>query len=71
MRPGQVISNKKLVRAFSVGNMGGMLPNYPREFIGHGLGLNANKNQPWFIAAYVAAAGVISAICVVAMKRVP
>jgi hypothetical protein len=33
--------------------------------------LQANKNQSWFIAAYVAAAGVISAICVVAMKRVP
>jgi MFS transporter, MHS family, shikimate and dehydroshikimate transport protein len=33
--------------------------------------LQANNNQPWFIAAYVAAAGVISAICVAAMKRVP
>jgi hypothetical protein len=33
--------------------------------------LQANKNQSWFIAAYVAAAGVISAICVVAMKGVP
>jgi len=33
--------------------------------------LHANNNQPWFIAAYVAAAGVISAICVALMKRVP
>src|SRR6185312_1726321 len=33
--------------------------------------LHANGNQPWYIAAYVAAAGVISAICVAAMKRVP
>jgi MFS family permease len=33
--------------------------------------LHANDNQPWLIAAYVAAAGIISAICVAAMKRVP
>ena len=33
--------------------------------------LQANNHQPWFIAVYVAAAGVISAICVAAMKRVP
>lgn len=33
--------------------------------------LQANNNQPWLIATYVAAAGVISAICVAAMKRVP
>ncbi|HVV61071.1 MAG TPA: MFS transporter [Pseudolabrys sp.] len=33
--------------------------------------LHANNNQPWLIAGYVAAAGVISAICVAAMKRVP
>jgi MFS family permease len=33
--------------------------------------LAANNNQPWYVAAYVAAAGVISAICVAAMKRVP
>jgi MFS family permease len=33
--------------------------------------LEANSNQPWYIATYVAAAGVISAICVAAMKRVP
>lgn len=33
--------------------------------------LAANNNQPWLIAAYVSAAGVISAICAAAMKRVP
>jgi MFS family permease len=33
--------------------------------------LQANGNQPWLIASYVAAAGVISAICVALMKRVP
>ena len=33
--------------------------------------LQANNNQPWLIAAYVSAAGVISAICAAAMKRVP
>jgi MFS family permease len=33
--------------------------------------LQANNNQPWLIAAYVSAAGIISAICVAAMKRVP
>ncbi len=33
--------------------------------------LHANDNQPWLIAAYVAAAGIISAICASAMKRVP
>jgi MFS family permease len=33
--------------------------------------LHANNNQPWLIATYVAAAGIISAICVAAMKRVP
>jgi MFS family permease len=33
--------------------------------------LEANGNEPWLIAAYVAAAGVISAICAGAMKRVP
>lgn len=33
--------------------------------------LQANDNQPWYIAGYVAAAGVISAICAAAMKRVP
>lgn len=33
--------------------------------------LQANNNQPWLIAAYVAAAGVISAICASLMKRVP
>jgi len=33
--------------------------------------LQANNNQPWLIAAYVSAAGVISAICAALMKRVP
>jgi MFS transporter, MHS family, shikimate and dehydroshikimate transport protein len=33
--------------------------------------LAANNNQPWYVAAYVAVAGIISAICVAAMKRVP
>jgi MHS family shikimate/dehydroshikimate transporter-like MFS transporter len=33
--------------------------------------LQANNNQPWLIAAYVSAAGIISAICAAAMKRVP
>lgn len=33
--------------------------------------LQANGNQPWFIATYVAAAGIISAMCAAAMKRVP
>jgi MFS family permease len=33
--------------------------------------LHANDNQPWLVASYVAAAGVISAICVALMKRVP
>lgn len=33
--------------------------------------LQANDNQPWLIATYVSAAGIISAICVAAMKRVP
>jgi MFS family permease len=33
--------------------------------------LEANNNQPWLIAAYVSAAGVISAICAACMKRVP
>jgi MHS family shikimate/dehydroshikimate transporter-like MFS transporter len=33
--------------------------------------LQANNNQPWFIATYVSAAGVISAICAALMKRVP
>jgi MFS family permease len=33
--------------------------------------LQANNNQPWLIAAYVSAAGVISAICASLMKRVP
>lgn len=33
--------------------------------------VHANNDQPWFIATYVAAAGVISAICAAAMKRVP
>ena len=33
--------------------------------------LQANHNQPWWIATYVSAAGVISAICAALMKRVP
>ena len=33
--------------------------------------LQANNNQPWLIATYVSAAGVISAICAALMKRVP
>lgn len=33
--------------------------------------LQANGNQPWFIATYVAVAGIISAMCAAAMKRVP
>lgn len=33
--------------------------------------LHANDNQPWLVAGYVAAAGVISAICVSLMRRVP
>jgi MHS family shikimate/dehydroshikimate transporter-like MFS transporter len=33
--------------------------------------LQANDNQPWLLAAYVSAAGVISAICAALMKRVP
>jgi MFS transporter, MHS family, shikimate and dehydroshikimate transport protein len=33
--------------------------------------LQANHNQPWFIATYVSAAGVISANCAILMKRVP
>lgn len=33
--------------------------------------LHANGDRLWLIAAYVAAAGVISAICASAMKRVP
>jgi MHS family shikimate/dehydroshikimate transporter-like MFS transporter len=33
--------------------------------------LQANNNEPWLIAAYVSAAGVISAICAAAMNRVP
>jgi MFS family permease len=33
--------------------------------------LQANNNQPWLIAAYVSAAGVISAVCASLMKRVP
>jgi MHS family shikimate/dehydroshikimate transporter-like MFS transporter len=33
--------------------------------------LHANGDQPWLVAAYVAAAGVISAICVALMRRVP
>jgi MFS transporter, MHS family, shikimate and dehydroshikimate transport protein len=33
--------------------------------------LRANDNRPWLIAAYVAAAGVISAGCAALMKRVP
>ena len=33
--------------------------------------LHANGDQPWLVAAYVAAAGVISAICASLMRRVP
>lgn len=33
--------------------------------------LHANDNRPWLLAAYVAVAGVVSAICAGAMKRVP
>jgi MFS family permease len=33
--------------------------------------LAANDNRPWLVATYVAAAGVISALCAAAMKRVP
>jgi MFS family permease len=33
--------------------------------------LQANNNQPWLIATYVSAAGVISASCAALMKRVP
>ena len=33
--------------------------------------LRADNNQPWLIAAYVSAAGVISAICAAFMRRVP
>lgn len=33
--------------------------------------LHANDNQPWLIAVYVSAAGIISAICAAAMRRVP
>ena len=33
--------------------------------------LQANNNQPWLIATYVSAAGMISAICAALMKRVP
>jgi hypothetical protein len=33
--------------------------------------LHANGDQPWFVAAYVAAAGVISAICAALMRRAP
>jgi MFS transporter, MHS family, shikimate and dehydroshikimate transport protein len=33
--------------------------------------LATNDNRPWLVATYVAAAGVISALCAAAMKRVP
>jgi len=33
--------------------------------------LHANGERPWLVAAYVAAAGVISAICAALMRRVP
>jgi MFS transporter, MHS family, shikimate and dehydroshikimate transport protein len=33
--------------------------------------LQANGNQPWLIATYVSVAGIISAICVALMRRVP
>ncbi len=33
--------------------------------------LQANNNRPWLIAAYVSAAGVISAVCAALMRRVP
>jgi MFS transporter, MHS family, shikimate and dehydroshikimate transport protein len=33
--------------------------------------LQANHNQPWLIATYVSAAGVIRAICAALTKRVP
>jgi hypothetical protein len=33
--------------------------------------LHANGDQPWLVAAYVAAATVISAICAALMRRVP
>jgi MHS family shikimate/dehydroshikimate transporter-like MFS transporter len=33
--------------------------------------LHANGDQPWLVAAYVAVAGVISAICAALMRRVP
>jgi MFS transporter, MHS family, shikimate and dehydroshikimate transport protein len=33
--------------------------------------LQANGDQPWLVASYVAAAGVISAICASLMRRVP
>jgi MFS transporter, MHS family, shikimate and dehydroshikimate transport protein len=33
--------------------------------------LHANGDRPWLVAAYVAAAGVVSAICASLMRRVP
>jgi MHS family metabolite:H+ symporter-like MFS transporter len=33
--------------------------------------LQANDNQPWLVASYVAVAGIISAICAALMRRVP
>ena len=33
--------------------------------------LQANDNRPWILGAYMCAAGMISAMCVPAMKRVP